>query len=539
VNASAAIGGHTVVVGEYARSDSGTGVAGNAERVEIRHADANLQFRVFGERADSTFSNPSSTFGNGEEDAGAHASYTIDPKDHILADALYVNDLRTGGTREGISAAFERVLSKHFKLSLGYRYGHETAAPAEAATATSAGETAVTPNTTNAVTTRLTATISRTASLYGEYEQDVIQGADRRLAIGGDYIFLHKIRLYAEHEFLTSLAGPYTLNDAQQQNSTVFGVSAAVSRDATVFSEYRAADAFEGRQTEAAIGLRNKWTLAPGVIANTSVERVDPIGTNAEGAQPEATAITGAIEYLASPLWKGTARLETRFTTGGTDILGTLGYSRKINKDLTFLGRSIIDQEPDHLLHERTQLGLALRQTDTDRWNLLTSIEQRYDNQADTGSGFDRHTAEIAAAALNFQATRRLALSVRYAAKVDLDAAGGTTTMSTGQLFTTRAVIDLTKVWDAGVIGNTLIGQSIADRTYGVGFEVGRVIIKNLRAAVGYNILGFSDSELAASNYTTRGFYIDMSFKFDESALGWLAAPAASASAVPAMGAHR
>jgi len=187
------------------------------------------------------------------------------------------------------------------------------------------------------------------------------------------------------------------------------------------------------------------------------------------------------------------------------------------------------------LWRQQTQLGVSLRPAATNKWNFLGSVEQIYQQQADTGSGFDRHVAEIVAAALNVQASRRLTITARYAAKVDLDASNGINTMTTGNLFTTRAVIDLTRVWDAGVIGNVLVGNSIASRTYGTGFEIGRVLVQNLRVAVGYNILGFSDNELSGSNYTTRGLYMDMSFKFDESAFGWLSAPSTPAAA----GAHK
>jgi len=76
------------------------------------------------------------------------------------------------------------------------------------------------------VTARLTALPSPASSIYGLYEQDIMQTGDRRLALGGDYTVFHRVRLYAEHEFLSSLAGPYALNTAQQQNATVFGIDA-------------------------------------------------------------------------------------------------------------------------------------------------------------------------------------------------------------------------------------------------------------------------------------------------------------------------
>ena len=44
----------------------------------------------------------------------------------------------------------------------------------------------------------------------------------------------------------------------------------------------------------------------------------------------------------------------------------------------------------------------------------------------------------------------------------------------------------------------------------------GYAIVDNLWASVGFNFIGFSDDDLVESDYTRRGLYLRLRFKFDE-----------------------
>lgn len=49
--------------------------------------------------------------------------------------------------------------------------------------------------------------------------------------------------------------------------------------------------------------------------------------------------------------------------------------------------------------------------------------------------------------------------------------------------------------------------------------ELGRILVKNLRAAVGYNVFGFRDGGLVGDgSQTDHGLYLHLGFKFDEDA---------------------
>jgi hypothetical protein len=65
-----------------------------------------------------------------------------------------------------------------------------------------------------------------------------------------------------------------------------------------------------------------------------------------------------------------------------------------------------------------------------------------------------------------------------------------------------------------------LVSESFSSGQGGVGAEVGFLMVENLWLSAGYNVIGFRDDDLAADEYTRRGAYLRMRFKFDESVLG-------------------
>ena len=105
-----------------------------------------------------------------------------------------------------------------------------------------------------------------------------------------------------------------------------------------MFSEYRLADAISGREAEAAIGLRNQWTLARGVRLSTGFERVQSIA----GASREATAVSAGLEYTASARLKGTGRLEWRQDSSSDSWLSTVGVAQRLSRDWTLLAQELL-----------------------------------------------------------------------------------------------------------------------------------------------------------------------------------------------------
>ena len=513
-NGSARLGRNTQLVAEGAITNTDSLGDGSAGRFELRHQSGRFGANVFGAMSSTTFSNPSATFGAGQLQFGARASMQIDQKNGVRAEALLSEDRVNGGRRKGALLAYERVISRMFRAEVGYRWAEETTAPVDTATAITPGAT---PNETNAIGVKVTGTLpNRRGSASIDFEQDVVNTDQRRAALAAEYWIFPRLRLYGRYEMLSSFAGPYALNGAQRLAQAVVGFDLAYFRDGQFFSEYRARDAFSGREAEATIGLRNRWQVAPGVRVDASFERVNPI-KGAEGA--EATAVTAGVEYTRSPLWKGTLRAEYRNATSGDNFLATLGYARKLTRDWTFLGRGFWNALPLDQLRTRGQLGLAWRQTDENKWNGLARVEHGVERlRTGTDGELSSRQLDIAVAQLNYQPILPLTLSAQYAAKWlrQDDAFLSKTATQLGQL---RGIYDLDHNWDVGLQGSMMWGGAFRSLRYGVGGELGRRLINNLRLAAGYNLFGFKDQDLRETDYTLQGGYLRLDFKFDESIL--------------------
>ena len=84
------------------------------------------------------------------------------------------------------------------------------------------------------------------------------------------------------------------------------------------------------------------------------------------------------------------------------------------------------------------------------------------------------------------------------------------------QLVSGRVGFDLSQRWDIGALTSVMWGGE-GGRRSAVGGEVGFQLQKNLWLSAGYNATGFADRDLVSSNFTTRGMFVRLRMKFDES----------------------
>jgi hypothetical protein len=414
------------------------------------------------------------------------------------------------------------------RLELGVRYAEENRSPVR--TDSTLQAPLLQPNSLAALRSRLSVDLLRgtkiRSTLAGEFEQDMRIREQQRAAVTGDIGFARGARLYARHEFLRSAGGPFALGASQQQASTVIGLTADVRANQQLFNEYRMRDGISGRQAEAAFGLRNRLRVDSGIVLNTSFERVSPVGAEQPGAQPRldnrTLAITGGVELTRWASWRSTARAEFRQTPQGNSWLASAGHAHQIVRGLTFLGRGVYTRAP---LQDRFrgQLGLALRPVDSDVWNALLRLDERNESSWTQGGDTTLSKARTASIHLNVQPGSRVGISSRYAFKRGVDDritnALRIGTRTTTQLVATRALYDLTPTWDLAVQASVLGTNAWSQREAGLGMSVGRRVLRDLRVATGYNLFGWTDADLAGSAATTKGFFVEFGYKFDDMTL--------------------
>jgi hypothetical protein len=333
-------------------------------------------------------------------------------------------------------------------------------------------------------------------------------------AVGGDYRFSEIGRLYGRSEWVTGLGGAYGQSGSGHQAATVVGVDAQYMKDGQVFSEYRLRDAIAGRESVAAMGVRNYWPVADGVRLNTTLERIKVLdGPN----NPEAKAAGIGIDYTRSKLWKGTARLEWREDTLSTSWLSTLAVARKLSDDWTLLARNYAFKQDfdagDYNHQDRFQIGFAWRETDTNVWSALGKYEYKIERSHTSLLGDLNANVHIISVDFNYHPRRPVWYAGKVAAKQRNDVLVGVPDSFQAQLLQGRVIYDITNRWDVGLIGSMLMQSS--NRRYGVGIELGRVITDNLWLSLGFNFKELKDKDLL-TDYSSKGVFLKLRYKFDE-----------------------
>lgn len=598
VNTTVRLGDSTRLVAEFAQSTGGaisnfgfTPVnpsipnvitlgeqSGSAARFELRHADGRTQARLYGQRTGNGFSNLATTtslgLNTGRTEAGGKATYALTDTFRLTMEALRNEDELTQGSRSGAFGGVAWDLSSAFTVELGLRHAEQKGAgatiPATGAAGPLPGTTlspisggsivdpasAVTagnaPYENTSVKAKLTWRPSTDSSLFVEGEQAIDDNADgdkgHAAAVGGEYRFANFGRLYGRSEWASGLGGDYGLNGAGRQSASVIGLDTQYMTDGQLFSEYRLRDAFGGRESVAAAGLRNVWRVAEGWRLNTAVERVKVL----DGQAQEGKAVAVGLDYLGSPVWKGSTRLEWRQDGDSgdpfevTSWLHSVAAARKLSEDWTLLARNLYlkrdaADNTNDATEDRFQIGAAWRQTATNVWTALARYEFWLRKSALDGEDSRKH---IVSTDVSYHPSRPWWFYGKLAGKwVDADvgcitdALTGATTdcvnvKTDAQLLQGRVIHDITSRWDVGLIVNLLGEDGMRNRRWGYAGEVGYLLGENLWVSAGYTFRGVNDKDLAL-DYATRGFYLRLRFKFDEKLFS-RGKPALDRSVVPA-----
>lgn len=582
-NATVSIGKNTTITAEGARSVTTVntnafnqlftpnlaGVAGetdgNAARVELNHQADDLRVRVYAGTSDVTFHNPAATLNGGRSEAGARASYQLRPAAQLRGELVHSSDRVTGGTRRGGMMAVESRFRK-LTFEVGLRRVRESAEPAQASSAgliqpfgttalpgfgfhpigdaidpltglpiyrpgaspqLSAGRFAPLGEPLEATTirARLASSIGAAWNAYAEGEQDVT-GADKRMAaIGGEYRAADRARLYVRHELISSLNGIYALREGQRTQRTVFGVASTYRRAGELFSEYRMNDAISGREAQAAIGLRNVWTVQEGIRLSTGLERLNPI----QSAGQAATAATLGAEFTRTPDLKGTGRLEWRRDGSADSWLSTLGVARRVSQDWAMLAKNYyqVTGAPGaaNLLQNRLSVGAAYRDAERNRQNLLSRYEFRFEQVPLRAPGLATGERRIHVVSTHgdYRRSQPWMLSGQYAGKWVREKIDSTQQPYAAHLLSGRTGYDVTSRVDLGGLASVMWSGSDNRVRKALGAELGLLIVENTWFSVGYNVTGFSDRDfdsVLSVDSTTRGFFMRLRVKFDENLFG-------------------
>jgi uncharacterized repeat protein (TIGR01451 family) len=533
---------NATLVAEYARTWTPTLGAGSGVHAEFKQKNSKIDSRIYFGRTDASFDNPNAMLNQGSGESGANITYHARKHLDLHFEMIRSEATDTGVSQTGIFTTAQIDVNKTFSVEFGYRHAGAitsteslsgtvpsttTPTTGTSSTATSSSETSVPTSANDDLRAKITIKPPqlKKLSLYSEYEADMFDESKQMFAVGGNYQFLPKGKFYVRHELISSLGNLNELNGVQQQNSTVFGIDTTYWKDEHVFSEYRGIDAFSGRETEAAIGLRNVFPIRPGLKMSVSAENVKPLSGTATDS---ALALTGSLEYTASPRWKSSGRFEWRGSTTDTSILSSFGLAIKLNDNYTLLNRSVYSVvmpktagETDRL-QIRVQNGVAFRPPNSNRFTLLTMLELKQEEDGTSTIVIPDRKVAILSAAINYQRSAKTVASFRYATKWSDDVTDVVDSTLDGHMTTARVTHDINPHWDVGVDSSALFSDHFNNIQYANGAEIGYMLRTNLWLSVGYNFTGFYDRDLSGEEATRRGPFVRLRFKFDESLFPFL-----------------
>lgn len=337
--------------------------------------------------------------------------------------------------------------------------------------------------------------------------QDDLRSGDHNIShVGLDLRLTEDTNVYVREEFAKY--------EERSEARTVFGAETPIRRDTVAFTEYRLADGMDGSDAQQSIGLRNKFMLGDRVTGNLTMEDITTTRGAERQGEEDALALAGAIEYLASENLKLTSRLEYRGSTDDTSYLADLGMATKLSRDHSLLlkARHFRDDVAEQGIKttSRLLLGHAYRPLHWDRFNALTRLEYRHND--DRGAEANSYIASLEGV---YQVNPKLVFAAKYAGKLVGDDGFNTYT----DLFSGRVRCDITDRFDIGFGYRVLHSYEINTLTHGGFAEIGCRIVKNLWLSLGYS-LDRIDCDLTGTDYTGKGPYVRLRFKFDETTVG-------------------
>jgi hypothetical protein len=537
---------------------------GDAARVELQHKKDALDVSVWGMAANKDFYNPSASVSEGRSELGAKAGYKISDSTQVYGEITHTEQKTATDdpARDALALGLKWRASKALGLDISLRHTEEDAGFAGGSTLSSnplggggffglgndgsnpaLGISNIAPiggvvNTKDrsATSIRLGADWTATERLTLGGEIELGSNSQRRYMLGAQYQLSERSKVFGRYENQRGLTSSSALNPEDKSNAFTFGVESNYMQGGTLFSEYRLRDALSGataanRDMQLATGVRNTWNVREGLAYTTNAEVLKVF----QGSVRNAFALGGGVDYRVSELTQFSGRLEWRRLNDDITVVGnqtenqylsTLSVARKMDRDWTLLARNYLllnRYDIGSRMQDRFQIGAAWRPVDHNRFNALARYE--YKTQRDTraiATPEDSYKAHIISVHGTYHPSRPWWLGSRLAYKNS----NGSFTNPDGSvikdnfsaiLLGGRVTYDVTENWDISYMASVFKGlKGDSGKQFASGIEVGYLLRQDLWLSAGYNWTGFSDRDLTAGEYTNRGGYIRLRYKFDE-----------------------
>jgi trimeric autotransporter adhesin len=226
----------------------------------------------------------------------------------------------------------------------------------------------------------------------------------------------------------------------------------------------------------------------------------------------------GAL-YSGNPIYKVGGKLEYRTSRTTDQWNATAAYDRKLSSNWSAIARDLYlyshdrwDTGAGDQTQNRFQVGLAYRDTLSNKFNGLMRFEHRIDNSTAIADLKDS-TAAIFSLHGNYHPVRSTNLTGQVAFKNVNETFGQVRSKWQATLVSGRYTYDINDRFDASIFASRTWGSG--GSLSGIGLEFGARIIDDLWFGIGYNKGKFVDTELFSSNASWTGWHARLKYKLD------------------------
>ncbi|MCH8060148.1 MAG: hypothetical protein IIA11_06785, partial [Proteobacteria bacterium] len=514
------ISDQTLLKVEYARSNSivaGVDQSGAAHSVDLEHNGEKLNVRAYIREVEDEFGlGYQSAADKGFRRLGVDARLQLNERISIEGEAGWQQNLETNDIRN-LARAQVRFERNSFSATLGLTHAEDKFDDGENRTS-DLGELGVAKRLMDRKL-RLRASVS--TSLSGETANS---DYPTRYVLGADYTIMKGVDLVAEFEDASGSGIEATMTrlgiKASPWNRTQ--INAFVTNEISEFGPRL----FSNIGLIQGFKLNDRWTLDIGIDQSNTIIQPD-----ARIFDPDRDIVSGSLneDFLAiftgamysSETWSANSRVEYRNSDAEERTTLLLGWYREptvghgLSAGLTMLQSDNISG--NKLMSADLKIGWAYRVANG-TWSFLNRTDLIYEDS--TLGSVEQNSWRLIN---NFNANHRFSaamqMSLQYAFKYvrsEFDGVGYTG-------YTDLVGIDLRRGmrgrWDAGI--NTSIYHAYQSKVidYGFGIDVGYNLRENMWLTLGYNVVGFHDSDFAQARYTAQGPYLRFSIKADQRTL--------------------
>jgi len=362
-------------------------------------------------------------------------------------------------------------------------------------------------------------------SLRAEGEAAVVEDTfgdfPHRATVGADWAIHKRLTMFVDQEM--------SFGEDQRTADTRGGFRGTPWTGATVTTSVVQEQREFGPRTYANLGLQQRWDLFTNWGFDLSIDRTATIRDPGNRAfNTDAPAASGSFndDYTAVSLgtayregaWSGTGRLEARFGENEDRWGFIAGLLHDEDKDLAWSARFDLfysnARSGAEELRTDTSLSLAYRPLRS-HWIVLDRLDFEY--RDNTGGDFDFESRKLLHhLKVNQLFGRGTQLAWQLSNKLVIDTISNRQFTTFGTLAGVEMRRDIQKGWDMSVHGRVRHQTSGDEMAYGYGLSVGRILVDNVWLSLGYNLVGFTDPEFSAADYTAQGPFFRIRAKFDQ-----------------------